>query len=114
MNQTLMIAFAMCFAVGPLLCALLLKLPARPVSLMGLLAAAGAAIVWSVYIRDINALQSLAAVWLAWVLCISLFALALGKRFSVWALRRWVRVFAVISTTVPWFGMVMAHSMISA
>ena len=105
-------AFVASFIFGPLLCALALSLPARPLSLLVLGAGVVAAVSAALRLQQGSAVPSLIALWLAWVLAVSMVALALSRRLSAPRARRWLTVIALLTTTLPWFGLATARLMV--
>lgn len=108
-------AFVLCFAVGPMLASLVLRLPARRLVLMGL----GLGVVGSVSAAlrlqrggMEQVLSSLVALWLAWVLAVGMVALAVSRHVTSARARRWLTVLALLTTTLPWFGLATARLMV--
>ncbi|SMX26476.1 hypothetical protein TRP8649_00555 [Pelagimonas phthalicica] len=112
MESNVLIAFGMTFVVGPVLAALLLRMPPR-VWVIALLAVGvvGATFVanWLTSQSQMSPYASLAAMWLAWVLAVSMVGLALRKRIENPRLRRWVTLVTLLATTLPWFGLATAQ-----
>ncbi|CUH79342.1 hypothetical protein [Tropicibacter naphthalenivorans] len=113
MNTTALIAFAITFVAGPLVCALVLRLPARVPLLAGLAASVVVAMGAAVRLQTSDVTMSLAAMWLAWVLAVAMVAQALRRRVYGQT-RRWVTVLALLATTLPWFGLATARMMTGA
>ncbi len=109
-----LIGFLVCFAVGPLICAALLRLPARTWVLLALsvsvVICVTLALRWRLAGGD-QALISLVALWLAWVLAVAMVAQAFKARLRAPRQRRWLTVAALLSTTLPWFGLATAQMM---
>lgn len=114
MTQAALIGFLVCFVAGPLICAVLLRLPSRLWSLIalavGVVVTVGLALRWRLETGD-AALPSLMALWLGWVLAVSMVALAFKARVTEPRQRRWLTVIALLSTTLPWFGLATAQMM---
>ncbi|MCT4609513.1 MAG: hypothetical protein N4A70_09930 [Pelagimonas sp.] len=114
MNQSVVVAFALCFAVGPVLCALALRLPARAKTIGLLAGAVIALVVWGVEIKESQPMSMLFAFWLAWVVGIALVTLALRHHARDRQLKRLLMVLGILATTMPWFGMATATSLMGA
>jgi hypothetical protein len=114
MSPAVLLAFLTAFVAGPALCAALLRLPARaPVlALMaaGVSASSLAALRWQAFGEQ--ALIPLGLFWLGWVLAISMVAIAVRDRLIESGARRWTTVLALLSTTLPWFGLATARTMV--
>ena len=114
MTQPVIIAFLVTFVAGPSLCALLLRLPSRFWSL-GMLAigvAASSLAALRLQATGGAASLSLLLLWLAWVLGVTMTALALRARVLNYRARRWLTVLALLATTLPWFGLATARLMV--
>lgn len=113
MTPAALIGFVVCFVVGPALCAGLMRLPATLPSLIGLALAILAATMAALRLQSGGAaLVSLGLMWLAWVLAVSMAALALNRRATDARLRRWITIGALLATTLPWFGLATADLMV--
>lgn len=115
MDTPTLIAFAITFVGGPIICAALLQLPARLWSIGGLAFLVGLAIVAANQMQkasDTVSYRPLAALWLAWVLGVAMVALALHRRITARNIRRWITLTAILATTLPWFGLATAQMMV--
>lgn len=115
MTQSALIAFAACFIGGPLICAVLLRLPERIWALLVLAVAVVLSVTMALSYRlaDVDShATSLVLLWLAWVLAVSMVALALRSKISNRKARRWVLILALLATTLPWFGLATAQMMV--
>ena len=111
MSLETVIAFLLCFIAGPLLFALILQLGR---SLALLLAAALGTVVAALALQaGGHAALSLLTLWLAWVLAVSALAIALRRRVAPPGPRRWVTIAGLLATTLPWFGLALARTMLS-
>ncbi len=112
MQGPVLIAFALSFIGGPLLCALVLRLPHKLWALVIL----GAGVVVSVTLalrwQTEQAAQSVVALWLAWVLAVAMVTMALRRRIAAPKTRRLVTILALLATTLPWFGLATARIMV--
>ncbi|GGG78147.1 hypothetical protein GCM10011415_28880 [Salipiger pallidus] len=114
MSRETVIVFVLCFIAGPLLFALIVQL-GRSLALL-LAAALGtvmAAVAALVLQADGHAALSLLTLWLAWVLAVSALAIALRRRVAPSGPRRWVTIAGLLATTLPWFGLALARTMLS-
>lgn len=109
-GPALILGFLASFIAGPLLCALLLRLPPALWALLMLAAALGLATLGALRWQGERAALSLGCLWLAWVLAVAMLALALLRRLP--DRRRWVTVSALLATTLPWFGLATARLMV--
>lgn len=115
METPALIAFGITFVVGPLFCAVLLRLPANLWSITGLALLVGLAIAAANHMQkasDAVSFRPLAALWLAWVLGVTMVALALNRRITARSTRRWITLTAILATTLPWFGLATAQMMV--
>ncbi|KUF10629.1 hypothetical protein [Pseudoponticoccus marisrubri] len=112
MAPPVLIAFGMTFVGGPLLCALLLRLPHGVRTLGALAVAMALTMAAALALQGRSAAGSLAMLWLAWVLAIAMVAMALRRRASGPRLHRWVTIVALMATTLPWFGLATARMMV--
>lgn len=115
MDSNIIIAFAVNFVVGPVICVLLMRLPARPLIILGMGVGMAAAIFAADRLTEQNGLGAflpLALLWLAWILGVSMMALALRRRFSAPRHRRRITLIAILATTLPWFGLATALTLI--
>lgn len=105
-------AFVVCFVVGPALFALVVRAGRRIVvpTALGVIAAVVAARFFQS--RGV-ALAEVGALWLAWVLAVALVALALRIRLSAPSPRKLVMVTGLLATTMPWFGLATALTLVS-
>ena len=114
MSPAVVLAFLTAFVAGPALCAALLRLPARaPVLALlagGVAVSSLAALRWQA-LGD-PPLIPLGLFWLGWVLAISMVAIAVRDRLIDPEARRWTTVLALLSTTLPWFGLATARTMV--
>lgn len=115
MTLPLILMFLTCFVAGPSLCALLLRLPGEWPTMLGI-GTLGLICAWvAVFLPNLNPrliLWSLAALWLAWVLCISLAGLAFKKRAQSYKAQRWITFIALLATPLPWFGLATARTLL--
>jgi hypothetical protein len=104
--------FLVAFVAGPLLAALLLRLPSRvPVLLAfsgGVFLTMGAALV----LQGRSTLGSMFALWLGWVLAVVMMAHAFRRRMPSAFSRRWTAVGALLASALPWFGLAVAQMMV--
>lgn len=106
-------AFAVTFVLGPLICALLLRFPARLTTLAVIGAAVVIAVTLALRLQAAGqAAQSLVMLWLAWVLAVGMVALAASRHVTALRGRRWLTVIALCATTLPWFGLATARLMV--
>lgn len=107
------LAFLICFVIGPLLCAALMRLPPLLSILIPLgVLAGGSAFAGLRFQSAGDTLLSLGFMWLSWVVVVAMLALALSKRASDPRLARWITVGALLATTLPWFGFATAEMMV--
>ena len=115
MTQSTLIAFAVCFVGGPVLCALLLRLPGTVWALLTLAVCVVLSVTTALSYRLAGAeghLTSLVLLWLSWVLAIAMVALALRSKIDNPTFRRWTLILALLATTLPWFGLATAQLMV--
>ncbi|MFW2542698.1 hypothetical protein ACN2XU_08660 [Primorskyibacter sp. 2E107] len=109
------LAFVLIFGAGPLLCALLLRLPTRLSVLIGLGLAAIFCVTLALMLQSLGPmrmLSSLILLWLAWVLAVAMTGHAFLRRLTGLRARRWVTTIALLTTTLPWFGLATARLMV--
>lgn len=107
-----LIAFALSFVAGPLICALLLRLPHGIRTLLAIGLGVVISVTLALRLQMQAATASLVALWLAWVLAVAMVAMALRRRIEAPRPRRWVTVIAILATTLPWFGLATARLMV--
>ena len=108
MTQSTLIAFAVCFVGGPVLCALLLRLPGTVWALLTLAVCVVLSVTTALSYRLAGTeghLTSLVLLWLSWVL-------ALRSKIDNPTFRRWTLILALLATTLPWFGLATAQLMV--
>ncbi|WP_425101579.1 hypothetical protein [Tropicibacter sp. S64] len=108
-------AFVIIFVAGPLLCALLLRLPTRLSLLIGLGLASIVCVMLALMLQSLGPmrmLSSLILLWLAWVLAVAMTGHAVLRRLTAPRARRLVTIVALLSTTLPWFGLATARLMV--
>ncbi len=114
MELNSLVAFGVTFVVGPVLCAVLLRLPAG-LRTMATIGVALVAAIWAAHHFQTSsangAVEALAAMWLAWVLGVSMVGLALLHRIDHPRVRRGITLTAILATTLPWFGLATAQMM---
>ncbi len=114
MELNSLVAFGVTFVVGPVLCAILLQLPAGLKTMLamglGLIAAIWAASHYQTASGN-SPIEALTAMWLAWVLGVSMVGLALLHRIEHPRIRRGITLTAILATTLPWFGLATAQMM---
>jgi hypothetical protein len=108
MNQTVVFTFVAIFAIGPALCAGLMRLPARKNALMALAMLVITATFAAQGLTGISPLGTLGALWIGWICGVAMFALALSRRFYHPQAQRWITILALMATTLPWFGLATA------
>ncbi len=108
-------AFVVTFIGGPLICALILRLPAKPPTLIVLGVGVVGAVMLALRMQQMGAdwaVGSLVALWLAWVLAVGMVALAVRRHMTGPRASRWLTVIALLTTTLPWFGLATARLMV--
>ena len=113
MNTASLIAFGMCFCVGPMIYALLVRAPAQGRTFVPLAIAVVASITGALVLRQISPVWSLGGLWLAWVLVLSLFVLGLQRRLRSRSAWRVTFVMGLLATTMPWYGLATARMVAS-
>lgn len=114
MTRELLLAFAFCFAIGPLLFRMLIAAEGSPARILLLAAAVVVSTVSALWLQVQGLdLASLLLLWLGWVIALTIVALALFRRLPAPRIRRWVTVAGLLATTIPWFGLATARMMIS-
>ncbi|MFY0624057.1 MAG: hypothetical protein JXQ89_20425 [Pelagimonas sp.] len=108
MNQTVVLTFIAIFAIGPALCAVLMRLPARKNALMALAMMVVAATFAALWLNGVSPLATLSALWMGWICGVAMFALALCRRFYHPQTQRGITIMALMATTLPWFGLATA------
>ncbi|MFZ5963159.1 hypothetical protein ACOXXX_09430 [Thalassococcus sp. BH17M4-6] len=113
MSGPFLLAFAASFVIGPVTYATLLRATPRGTA-FGLLAAGTVAAVLGAFaLRQPAPVASLACLWFAWVLAITLFVLALRRRLGTSPAWRPSFVTGLLATTLPWFGLATAQMVMS-
>lgn len=112
MDQAPQIAFTVTFVLGPLLCAALLQLPSRLWTLIALALGMVGSTLYALRLMGQDPARALLALWLGWVLAVAMVAVAIRRRITAPRARRWVTVFALLATTLPWFGLATARMMV--
>lgn len=110
-SPVILAAFGLSFVGGPALCAGLLLLPSSLQVLLAMAAAVVGTLTLGLVWETARPLASLAALWLGWVLAVSMLAHALFRRTTGRRIRRWIKVAAILSTPLPWFGLATAQMM---
>lgn len=112
MLNPVLTAFLVAFAGGPMLAALLLRLPARVPVLIGFSSAVILTMGIAAFLQGRSALGSLIALWLGWVLAVVMVALAVRRRLPGPRTHRWTAIGAVLASALPWFGLATAQMMV--
>lgn len=116
--MTFALAFLIVFVLGPWTFVRLTKPAPSPRAMRALLGIVLAALLLALGLRFALTSQwsesvwlpvaIAAALWVAWIGVIALVVQALRRADSRPAMRRWSSAIGAISTTVPWFGIVLA------
>jgi uncharacterized membrane protein (UPF0136 family) len=114
MNTVSLIAFAVTFLGGPLVCALILRMPPRLPLLAGLSVAVVVTVSVALWQQERHIALSLAAMWLGWVLAVAMVAQAIRRRLPAPQTQRVITVIAILATTLPWFGLATARMLSGA
>ncbi|WP_136442025.1 hypothetical protein [Pacificoceanicola onchidii] len=115
MNGMLFLTFVLIFVVGPMLCAVLLRLPTRLSVLIGLGLGAVVSVTLALMLQSMGPMRmlpSLILLWLAWVLAVAMTGHAFLRRIKAPRARRWITLIALLTTTLPWFGLATARVML--
>lgn len=115
MGSMAFLAFVLIFGAGPMLCSLLLRFEGRVSLLIGLGIGAIACVTLALMLQSLGPMRmltSLILLWLAWVLAVAMTGHAFLRRIGAPRLRRWVIVFSLLATTLPWFGLSAARMML--
>lgn len=113
MTLAAILAFVICFVLGPSLCWQIMRLPQKGPVLLALAALGIATLLAGLRLQAAAlGLAALGLMWLAWVLTVSILALALMRRFPEPARKRWITTAALLATTLPWFGLATAEMMV--
>lgn len=114
MTRETLILFILCFVAGPLLFALLMRFGRSMTLLLTLALSVVIAVLAALLLQAQDLLLlSLALMWLAWVLAMAMTAVALQRRIEAPAVQRWIMIAGMLATTLPWFGLAAARTMIS-
>ncbi|MCR8549068.1 hypothetical protein M4578_14615 [Salipiger sp. P9] len=114
MTREAFVLFTLCFVAGPLLFALLMRFGQSLTLLLALALGVVSAVLLALLLQDRGALLvSLGMLWLAWVLAVAMVALTLRRRLPPSVPRRWVIIAGLLATTLPWFGLATARSLLS-
>lgn len=111
MTGIVLAAFVISFVVGPVLCAVFLKLPSTVVVLVSMAALVVAPMAVALWLETRAPIASLTLMWLGWVAACAMVGHAFLRRLDGPRLRRWITVTAILSTTLPWFGLATARLM---
>ena len=106
-----LVAFALAFVAGPALVLALLRLPPRLPVLTLQASGVFAAMVGALVLQGRSAPGLLAALWLGWLLAVTLVAQALRRRLPGPHTRRWTALGAALAAPLPWFGLATAQLM---
>ncbi|MDO6584875.1 hypothetical protein Q4543_05040 [Salipiger sp. 1_MG-2023] len=112
MSAPALAVFVTCFVAGPLLFALLLQYGNSLRVLLSLALATVASVVAALLMQAGGwMLSALAMLWLAWVLALALLAVTTRRRLGT-ARQRWTMIIGLLATTLPWFGLATARSLV--
>lgn len=111
MTPALITAFVLCFAVGPMIYAVIFRQPQSKVLIAALAIAVVALLLFSNLFKATLPSTSLMCLWLSWVLAITLVVRTLHARLRTPTSRRWTYIAGIIATTAPWFGLATAKIM---
>ena len=111
MGDPVLIAFLVAFVAGPLLVALLLRLPATLTVLVILSLAVICAAALAVLMQGRAPLGSLISFWFGWVLAVAMVAQALRRRLPGRTPNRLTLLGALLAAPLPWFGLATAQMM---
>ncbi|MHA6326946.1 hypothetical protein [Roseivivax sp. CAU 1753] len=109
MTSPILMAFAISFAVGPLLF-LALTAPAATTPLLAALAVGTLAMaLLGTTLSPAAPLVGLACLWLAWISAVAFVTHTVRRIWDRTGDRGWIRVTGALATTVPWFGLATAQ-----
>lgn len=103
------LAFAVVFIAGPVLFAILARLPGRALTLAVISGSAVAIVSAALILQSVQPALSLMCLWLAWVLALAVCFMALRPRLPGLRARRLAYVAGLLATTLPWFGLATAQ-----
>ncbi|EIE50220.1 hypothetical protein AL036_12735 [Salipiger aestuarii] len=113
MTAPTLAVFITCFVAAPLLFALLLQFGQSLRVLLSLALSVVVCVVAALLMQaQDRMLSALALLGLSWVLAIAMVAVTLLRRLSGARPRRWIVLIGILATTLPWFGLATARSLI--